>query len=129
MKTVSVKLEIPDGWELVCDHMRPVKPGEFWINYAGAVTGPCCEGLKDSRVIVRKAWQWPEWLACAAVVRTKVGHVWLCAKVPNRDEKFDSGWDNTGVILYGSGRWVLLDYPDGPWQESLRINPNLERRQ
>ena len=129
MTTVSVKVEIPDGWELACDHVRPVKPGEFWINYAGAVVGPCEEALNCSRVIVRNAWQWPEWLTCAAVVRTKGGDVWACSTVPHIDECITSGWSNTGTVLVLQGRFVNINLPDVPWQESLRVNPNLEKRQ
>jgi hypothetical protein len=132
MNTVTVKVDLPDGWELACDHMRNVKCGEYWIDTFGELVGPSNFDETDPsnydatwpRVIVRKAWQWPEWLTCAAVVRTKGGDVWACSTVPHIDECMTSGWSDTGAVLLLSGQFVNLDYPDGPWRDSRRLNPN-----
>jgi hypothetical protein len=125
MPIVTVKVEIPDGWELACDHMRSLNYRETGLTGQNElIIWTLHVPSNDKYVIVRKSWQWPEWLTCAAVVRTKSGDVWACAQVPKPNQHEPSGWENTGSVLSLSGTFVKLDYPDGPWRDSRRLNPN-----
>jgi hypothetical protein len=125
MTTVTVKVDLPDGWELACDHMRSLNYRETGLTGQNElIIWTLHVPSNDKYVIVRKSWQWPEWLTCAAVVRTKQGEVWACATVPWPDECMASGWCNTGTALPLSDKFVHLDYPEGPWRDSRRLNPN-----
>ena len=58
---VSVLVEIPDGWELACDEMRQAQPGEFHLWCGKPLRNDSGGTTHQPYVIVRKAWQWPEW--------------------------------------------------------------------
>ena len=124
---VSVKLEIPDGWELACDKMRPRKKGEQCLGNTGQVLAPALRDDDPSQtynVILRPAWQWPEWLTAAAVVVTRDGQFWACSNVPCVSTEMGSGWENTGNTILLNGLFVALEPPQCTWRESLRVNPN-----
>lgn len=71
-------------------------------------------------------WQWPEWLTCVAISRDGDGE-WY-------------GWDGVPINVDDRGVWTasvevsevslltgFVDtsgFPDVPWNESLRVNPN-----
>ena len=57
---VSVLVEIPEGWELACDEMRPLVKGEWFLSEAGDARQSKVNTV-NNYIIVRKAWTWPEW--------------------------------------------------------------------
>lgn len=61
---VKVEIEIPDGYELVDEKMRPPKMGERYITSDGEVaeaTSDWPDERYNHRAIIRKSW-WPKWL-------------------------------------------------------------------
>lgn len=72
-------------------------------------------------------WQWPKWLTCVAISRDNCGlwYAWDC--VPDKDDEGGDLW----VVPDEGGDFILLNdyvdtsgFPDVPWNESLRVNPN-----
>ena len=125
----SVKVEIPDGWELACDRLRRAEFGEHVIG-VGTVEKWTAPYQSDREyVIVRKVWQWPEWLKAAAIVQSSSDSWYACKEIPQRSDTARCGWD---LFHY----WSLLDpklidfTPPScvDWRDSLRINPNMKGR-
>ena len=44
MPEVTVKVTIPHGYELACDHVRPVECGESSLDFTGDGQGQFCGG-------------------------------------------------------------------------------------
>jgi hypothetical protein len=61
MKTVSVKIQIPDNMELACDEVRAVQPGEYFLDVDGVVMLSRYSS-QWKHPIVREAWKPPEFL-------------------------------------------------------------------
>lgn len=130
MNVVSVKVEIPDGWDLACERMRQANFREFILEHGVVKRWTSRDESQRDYVIVSMAWVWPSWLKAAAVVRTKTGGLLGCEKVPKRDTFLHAGWANTGNTMNltpASAKFACLhDYPNGPWEDSFRVNPNME---
>ena len=122
---VTVKVELPEGYELASDRLRRVIFGDWYVT-EGKVC-KWCEQRMSSReyVIVRPVWQWPPWLKAAAIVKNAYGEWKACRTVPELCLSAGSGWDEYGtwVTLYPE----LFDFTPPPcddWHNSLRVNPN-----
>lgn len=123
MPTVSVKVEIPEGYELACDTLRIVSRGEEFVQPDGEL-GRWIYGDVSGcpYLIVRPAWQWPEWLKCRYIVYTIRGK-WLATNFLPR--LHNSAWHADGVFVELSP--AILDFTTPPcddFRESLRENPN-----
>jgi len=63
MKTVSVKIQIPDNMELVCDEVRAAQPGESYVDSDGKVQWRSEDTETLNKFpIVREAWKPPGFL-------------------------------------------------------------------
>ncbi len=124
MTKVRVKVEIPDGYELACQWMRAAKIGEWYVDDPWSVT-ECGIVSVENRVIVRLAWQWPEWLKAPWIAMDKNGKYY--------------GYSSEPSIVGNGNMWLCeadtaadlqswaLDWTPPPcddWTESKRENPN-----
>lgn len=123
MSEAFVKVQIPDGWELACDEMRPPKQGEFYLIARDEVQCRAAGELHLAipRVIVRRKWEWPAWLKAEWLFQTNT-QKWLATSV--MPVLCDSYW-------YLAGEYFTLDMdaldftppPCDDWRLSLRRNP------
>jgi len=60
MQKVSVKIEIPDGWELVSDEKQIPKKGEYYLNSEGHAIFAECDFKRLRVFIVREKPEKPE---------------------------------------------------------------------
>ena len=99
------------GIPLTCGHSEP------------QTCGPC----KPNDVGIQP-WTWPEWLTCVAIAKDDNGewYGWDC--VPIMEREIAGGlW----IVPPDGGEFIQLTdwfdtsgFPDVPWNESLRVNPN-----
>ena len=122
MAEVQVTVEIPEGYELADSRMRQVRCRETFLNRRSEVE-TWREPSNSSCIflIVRKAWQWPEWLQARFIAMDESGY-WYAYDSPTCDGK--SHWrGRVSVPLLPS----CLDFTPPPcddWKDSLRENPN-----
>lgn len=124
MPVVSVKVTIPEGYELAFDAMRPPREGELFVNSNGSVDMAGYDHVGIGNVILRHAFKWPSWLKAAAIAKDRGGEWYAYSDVPELDGSMWSSDDGDEVSLDGWLDWIQLVLPDVPWEESLRINPN-----
>ena len=112
-------IDIPDGWEFV--KLKELMHGDTYLSMTGEVgiADRSDEYNKHVRVILRPAWQWPEWLTAECVAMDS-GGVWFSYQYEPR--KTHTGW-----VLGGDfHRLVLTAFTPPPcddWTKSLRKNP------
>jgi len=122
MTTISVKVDIPDGWELADEKMRPAKRGEFYYSGLKVEEWNIPDECYHNVAILRKKWVWPKWLKVGYIAMNKDG-VWLgyqCLPYLNQTH-----WISNGNIV--NLNRCLLDFDPPPcddWKTSLRENPN-----
>jgi hypothetical protein len=119
---VSVKVEIPDGWELACDEVRQPLAGEHFINLFGSVVYQS-HHCGDIRIIVRKSWQWPEWLKAGWIAMDEDGE-WFAYSV--EPEIKGNVWNPERGYKQIANLTVLDISPPTctDWRNSLRKNPH-----
>jgi len=81
------------------------------------------EAARDPNAGGIQPWQWPEWLECAAIARDGCGAWYGYDQVPELIT-CDSVWASCGELFPLSGVVDTSGFPQGPWNESLRLNPN-----
>jgi len=121
---VNVKVEIPAGYELASDTIRPAEFGEYILENGHAKKWADTEKSCRYHVIIRKAWQWPAWLKAAALVMDKKGRWMACKTVPTLTP--DDSWDP--YVWWVPVAHEFIDFTPPPcddWRDSLRINPRL----
>lgn len=123
MPTVTVKAEIPEGYELACDEMRPARYHEDYLTTDGYVTTwTFTKPTKENFIIVRKSWQWPSWLTARWLYR--VCGQWWASNIMPRDDGHRWQWTGEFRVCLGE---QLLDFTPPPCEDdrtSLRENPN-----
>ena len=116
---------IPAGKELV--RLGLPKQGEQFIANNSFVDTAFCDFRDNRKIIVRDAWQWPEWLKAE----------WLAMDKDERWFAYDqkpsivSGrWEQSAFTGARHCYWIDLHYfaftppPCTDWRQSLRRNPN-----
>lgn len=124
MPKQTLELEVPEGWELTGEYRAP-KPGDYFINSRGRVFDYCSTQLTTPKPIVRRVWQWPEWLKAGWTAMDKNGIWWAYTEKPRVS---GNGWTSPGIGIYEVINSQLLDFTPPPcdgWRQSLRKNPHL----
>lgn len=131
MPEVSVKVNIPEGYELACDHVRKPLKGEMFVSTDNDNATPQVaqwDYKYASCIIIRRAWQWPEKLNAAAIVQCSNALWFACESVPEREGSFWSGGGSWLNLNHAADKFGILDFTPPPcddWRESLRVNSNL----
>lgn len=120
-QTITCEIEIPDEWEF--DAIRPFKPGEVFLSAFGTPKAATWSS-EVPHIVLRRAFVWPSWLKCAAIAKYSDGHWYAHSNAPVR---MHNGWQTTATSTIRHIHSELFDissFPDVPWEQSLRINPN-----
>jgi hypothetical protein len=125
MTKVQVWVDIPDRFELACDHMRPPLDGELYLSPYGDSVCKAALHVSQPRVIIREAWIWPEWLKARWIFREESG-IWCAAnKRPKLwrcvDDQWHWSWDGKVTEL------TMTTFEPPPCHgiaDSLHENPN-----
>ena len=120
-QTITIEVDVPNGYEAV-DFRNP-KEGEHFINYQGYLSEQDEVPCAGPRLIVRRAFVWPSWLKCAAIAKDESGKWYAHSVTPMRAS---NGWHTTHGSTCRHIHSELFDissFPDVPWDQSLRINP------
>ena len=116
---IEIEIHIPDGYEFVrldesCETRMPESTH-------GAVT---VHG-KNQYVIVRKSWQWPEWLTAEWIAMDKDGDWMAFSCLPKKSGSWWASDDIIAITLSG-GKLAFTPPPCTDWTQSLRRNPKAE---
>jgi hypothetical protein len=123
MKTVSVKVKIPDGWELDCDELRLANRGEKYVLSDGTI----CTAQKDDygllfvpKIIVRKIepWKQPDFLKPGWIAMDENGEWYWYIKEPFYSSDEDQWFSGDNVILMSEVNWTPPKCTD--WKQSKR---------
>lgn len=107
-----------DGWELVA--YRGVKAGEHVIFGDKIEVWPC--DSTHPLPIVRKKWQWPEWLKAEWIAMDKNGK-WFAHECEPYETFRD--WNNKGAIYTLSTSLLAFTPPPcDDWRQSKRRKPH-----
>lgn len=116
-------------WE--CIAIRVATQEDAFITSGGVVSEPCQAGsfrtiYNEPRIIVRRRWQWPEWLTAEWIAMDFDGSWWCYSIEPQLDESFPKVW--SGSLMKRT--WLLPDLvaftppPGTDWRQSKRRNPS-----
>lgn len=115
MKT-TIEIDIPDGWEFVRWGMPEL--GDRVIYFPGLVATPD-DSCRFPMVIVRPAWQWPEFIKAD----------WLAKDASGQWYAYESEPTICGLSWYGgaltriSSEAFNFDPPECDWRQSKRRRP------
>lgn len=126
MATVSVKVNIPDGWELACETMRQVRKYEWYLDNYEVKQWTYGFPIVDLRVILRQAWQWPAWLRpeIVSIAMNKNSRWWGYSDVCQCDEVGEWRTESQPWRLDPLNLSMLPHVDD--WRQSRRIKPGHE---
>jgi len=117
MQTVSVKVQIPDGWELACDEWRLPKAGEFYL--AKDLVIEANYDLSQKHIIVRKIepWKQPDFLNPGWIAMDENGD-WFWFS--NEPMLFSRCWDQCDcfIVELDCFNWTPPQCSD--WKQSKR---------
>lgn len=121
---VSVKIEIPDGYELAEETTRPPRKGELYVHFYGDRVVEALDDwpirMENNRIIVRPSWKWPDWLLNKFVIQVPMGE-WFGA---DGDPVAQNGyWDGLRNVT-ALAKTTFSPPPCSDWRKSLRRNPN-----
>jgi len=118
---VQVWVDIPDGYELACAEMRPPNDREMFISERGYVER-FNKGVKlGPRIIIRPAWQWPNWIRAEWIAMDSDGLWWCYTVEPNI---YCDEWRSCELAV--NLETALLDFTPPhctDWRTSKRRNP------
>lgn len=123
--TIDVDLgKLANEWDVVA--IRPAKTGEIIMSpgrqYAACTLATCAD--VGPQVIVRRRWQWPACLKCAAIAMDADKTWWAYSSPPKRGVKHWRIAEGHNAQLFS---WQI-DLPVvDDWRESLRLNPHREK--
>ena len=118
MTEATVRVQIPDGFELACDFMRRPLPGEWYLTKRNTVERSILVGCYHDRVIVRpiEVWQPPEWMKPGWISRDEDKTWWWSENEP---EKQDNNFVFSGPYFELSNiNWTPPRCDD--WRQSKR---------
>lgn len=120
----QVWVEIPDGYELACEEMRPPKIGEKFIDAICGQARKCTCDTIPPRVIVREAYEWPEWLT-AEWIAMDTNAAWYAYADEPRMLGGSGSWSGEHPLrMTGSSHIAFAPPHCTDWRQSKRRNPN-----
>ena len=123
---IEIEVDIPDGYEFV-RYGVPVDR-DLLVSSAGDVVE--CWGCQSAvprvpRVIVREAWQWPEWLKADYIAMDRDGDWYAHRDMPMRYERF---WVTEDSMHLDIRMFDFTPPPCDDWKQSLRVRPGVEKK-
>ncbi len=91
---VMIEVDVPEGWEI--DRFGLPKAGEHWIDGVGKLNCAGFDYQDTACVIVRKAWQWPDWLKGWIAMDEDGAWFWF----ENEPRQMNTGWGHEGGEYY-----------------------------
>lgn len=129
MAKVKVEAELPEGWELAEPLARPARHGDPYLTRYGVQEWCDLEESQAHCIILRKAFEWPDWLHCDYILKLQSGE-WRCGYFESQEKPkvnhYESGWSNNGAtypLTHRNHRPFDIDFPDCDWKDSYRENP------
>jgi len=119
-KLIEVEVDIPAGFEFV----RFPFNGESLTCDGDTFCRVVVNGSLETMAVLRKLWQWPEWLTAEWIAMDRDGGWWCYGDKPRLN---DLGWSPCGGTN-SSLRPCLTTFTPPPctdWRQSLRRNPSL----
>lgn len=126
---VLVEVKIPEGYELAYKEMRHPQVGESYLSttISGQDVKICNEdAILGHRVIVKKKWQWPEWLTCNYIAMDLNGDWYGYTNKPILSLE-DKMWSNNTNLArnISSYNFINFNWPTVvDWTQSLMENPH-----
>jgi len=127
MKTAFVQVEIPNGLEIADPVMRAPKSGELYLNHNNTVLSECNHPLTNKYVIVKRAYNWPEWLKANWIAKAPTGLWYAFWKKPVVNKDAGNWYYAIDTILLNQNFFDFTP-PDckSNWEDSAIKNPNYE---
>lgn len=124
MSKQTIEVEVPSGWEAVA-YRRPAR-GEWILGIADGQPCKCVmENYGDDRVIVRKAWRWPDWITAPWIAMGRNGNWFAFPVEPSRENYRDGCWSGGYETWLNPALVAFTPPPCDDWRQSKRHNPNL----
>lgn len=122
---ITIEVDIPDGYEATGEFRLPDESRECWLSNFSAVCEPH-DGratVHGPRLILRKKWQWPEWIKLPYIAMQPNGDWYGFSDKPSFQDGFR--WDGHGFVYLLSPDYFDFTPPEcTDWRQSLRKNPN-----
>lgn len=120
---ITIKVDIPDGYEATGEFRFPRK-GESHLEWPDMnnimVAG--LDYVHKRHIILRKKWQWPEWLKLPYIAMDHNGEWFAFSEKPT---KYDTDWDGGLFACPLSAKYFDFTPPEcTDWTQSLLKNPN-----
>jgi hypothetical protein len=121
MKEVSVKVQIPDGWEF--DELRLAKRGEKYLLLNGSIQVAQSDDssfFEVPKIIVRKIepWKQPDFLKPGWIAMDEDGEWYWYIKEPFYSSDENQWFSGDKVILMSEVNWTQPQCTD--WKQSKR---------
>jgi hypothetical protein len=117
----TVKVEIPDGWELACDELRLPKAGEYYLTKDLVMQAHYDFFSCQKCVIVRRVepWKQPDFLKPGWIAMDESGEWYWYTKEPFCSPDGNQWFSGNSVILMSEVNWTPPQCSD--WKQSKRI--------
>lgn len=114
--TQFVAVKIPEGYELACREMRAPTQNEWFIDRNGNIAQLIVDNWESGpRVILKKKWQWPEWLLAPYIAKNNCNE-WHAHN--EKPMKTDEDWYSFQKIRVYPGL-IKIEFPEVDWENSL----------
>lgn len=126
MTKVMIEIEIPVGYELADTKIRQANQGDSFLNPSsvGATVQTWCAREKSisQYIIVRKSWQWPDWLTAEWIAMDADGKWDAYSEEPHMHDHY---WSPDEGMLIDLDMDILAFTPPPciDWRQSKRRNP------
>ena len=108
-----------DEWEPVAFRKVRAEEHAVWDGYARMFP----DDSVCSHLVVRRKWQWPEWLTAEWIAMNQDGQWWGHECEPRQSEY---AWYSTGKLCWlSSGMLAFTPPPCTDWTHSKRRNPRV----
>lgn len=118
---ITIEVDIPDGYEATGEFRCP-ELGELYIS-RGQTHQACFQNYASDHLILRKKWQWPDWLKAPWIAMDSNGTWWAYTQPPTIDGPSWFGGDPVRLSEY---HLHFTPPPCDDWTKSLRKNPNID---
>lgn len=121
---ITIEVDIPDGYEATGEFRSPGLD-EVYLQ-RGEVKRSRFDHYASDFVIVRKKWQWPDWLKAPWIAMDKNGEWYAYKEQPDLMDCFVT-WQSSGPSSLVLIDCLLFDFTPPEctdWKQSLRKNPN-----
>lgn len=113
---ITIEVDVPEGWEVI-DYRKPRHDEHFVSN--GAVFQSVGESCMEY-AIIRKTWQWPEWLKAKWIAMSKEGRWFACDAEPFPNQ---FGWKSDCFEVIDTRYYDFTPPPCTDWRQSKRRRP------